>query len=153
MTDESPLAFLDLIMNKKQNPQQIQSVIESLKIIDEETGQIKDKFQAEYELEQRGFLYNLYNALWIDREKSAGMEDRFRIVMNTLQAIPYSLYTREIKPLLVSQNLVDSIKSNVVLKDFKGTIDTLYNFFKARGLIDIESLKIESNHYGWYYEI
>ncbi len=148
---ETAIAFLDLIKKGRKNPEKIESAIESLKWLKDETDNIKEDLKEKYQQEQRGFLYNLYNALLVEREKAAGIEDKFKIVMTALQAIPYYLYTREIKPMLIEKNLIEMSRDNVIIKDFKGTVEALFDFFRKRGLTDIESLKLRVNHLGWYY--
>ncbi|MCL0051957.1 hypothetical protein M1M92_00455, partial [Peptococcaceae bacterium] len=106
-----------------------------------------------YQQEQKGFLYSLYSALLVEREKAKGIEDKFKIVMTALQTISYYLYSRKIKPLLISKALIEMNKDNVVIKDFKGVVETLYEFFREERLTGIESLKIREKHLGWYYEI
>lgn len=73
--------------------------------------------------------------------------------MTALQTIPYYLYSREVKPLLTGRNLIELNRDNVVIKDFKGVVETLYEFFREKGLTDIESLKVRVKNVGWYYEI
>ncbi len=148
---ETAIAFLDLIKKGRKNPEKIESAIESLKWLKDETDNIKEDLREKYQQEQRGFLYNLYNALLVEREKAAGIEDKFKIVMTALQAIPYYLYTKEIKPMLIEKNLIEMSRDNVIIKDFKGTVEALFDFFRERGLTDIESLKLRVNHLGWYY--
>ena len=150
---ETPIVFLDLIKNRQKSPTQIENAIENLKKLDERTKEIVEKLKEEYQQEQKGFLYNLYNALLVEREKASGIQDKFKTVMNTLQTIPYYNYTRDIKPLLTQQNLIEMNKDNVSIKDFKGTIEALLNFFREKGLTDIQTLKVRVNHVGWYYEI
>jgi len=150
---KTPIAFLDLIKNPRKNPEKIENAIECLKIMKDETDKIVEELKEEYRQEQRGFLYNLYNTLLIHRENTEGIEDKFKVVMTTLQTLPYYQYTREIKPLLTDKNLIEINRENIVVKDFRGIIETLYNFFGERGLTDIKSLKIEVNHLGWYYEV
>lgn len=150
---ETPLAFLDLIKKKRKEPEKIETAIKGLKTIEDKTNEIVEKLKEGYQQEQRGFLYNLYNALLVEREKAAGVEDKFKIVMNALQTIPYYLYTRDIKPLLTQKNLIEMNKDNVIIKDFSGVVETLFEFFRERGLTNIESLKVRVNHLGWYYEI
>jgi len=153
VTHETPLVFLDLIRNERMNPQKIENGIECLKVMKDETDSIKERLKEEYELKQKGFLYNLINALLIEREKAAGIEDRFKVVMNTLQTIPYHLYTKEIRVLLTDKDLIELSRNTVVLKDFKAVIDAMHGFFSERGLTDIESLKTRVNQLGWYYEV
>ena len=150
---ETAIAFLDLIKKGRKNPEKIETAIESLKALKDETGNIVEDLKEKYQQEQRGFLYNLYNALLVEREKAEEMEDKFKVVMTALQAIPYYLYTKEIKPMLIEKNLIEMNRDNVFVKDFKGTVGTLFNFFRERGLTDIESLKLRVNHLGWYYEV
>jgi len=150
---ETPLTFLDLIKRKEKTPQKIENAIESLKRMKDKTEEIKEDLKEGYQQEQKGFLYNLYNALLVERSKAESIENKFKIVMTALQTIPYYLYSREIKPLLTGKNLIGINRDNVMLKDFKGTVETLCGFFGEKGLTDIESLKVRVNHVGWYYEI
>ncbi|MCW3129954.1 MAG: helicase-related protein [Methanophagales archaeon] len=150
---ETAIAFLDLIKKGRKNPEKIESAIESLKALKDETGNIVEDLKEKYQQEQRGFLYNLYNALLVEREKAEEMEDKFKVVMTALQAIPYYLYTKEIKPMLIEKNLIEMSRDEVIIKDFKGAVEALFDFFRERGLTDIESLKIRVNHLGWYYEL
>jgi hypothetical protein len=109
-----------------------------------------------YQLEQKGFLYSLYNALLIERRKAVDINDyndKYIVVMTALQSLPYYLYTREIKPLLVEKKLIEMKRDGVAIRDFKGVVETLYDFFRERGIGDIESLKIRVDHLGWYYEV
>lgn len=150
---ETPLAFLNLIKRKEKAPQRIENVVESLKRMKEKTEIIVEEFKEGYRQEQKGFLYNLYNALLVERKKAEGIENKFKVVMTALQTIPYYLYSREIKPLLTSRNLIELNRDNVVIKDFKSVVETLYEFFREKGLTDIESLKVRVKHVGWYYEV
>ena len=150
---ETPLAFLDLIKRKEKPPQKIENAIENLKRMREKTKKTVEELKEGYQQEQKGFLYNLYNALLVERKKAAGIEDKFKIVMTALQTIPYYLYSKEVKPLLSDKNLIEINRDTVIIKDFKGTVETLYGFFRGKGLTDIESLKVRVKHLGWFYEI
>ncbi|MEM3790967.1 MAG: DEAD/DEAH box helicase [Thermoproteota archaeon] len=155
----TPIAFLDLIRMEKREPEKIETAIENLSLLKKETEKIVEYLEAGYEQIQKGFLYNLYNALYVEHalyvegEKAMGIEDKFKIVMIALQTIPYYLYTRELKPLLTEKNLIEMNKDNVVIKDFKGTIEALFDFFREKGFTNIESLRIRVGHLGWYYEL
>lgn len=127
--------------------------IKSLKALKDETGNIVEDLKEKYQQEQKGFLYNLYNVLWVEREKAVEIVDKFRVVMTALQTIPYYLYTKEIKPMLIEMSLIEMNRDNVVIKDFMGAVEALFNFFRERGLTDIESLKVRVNQPGWYYEL
>jgi len=150
---ETAIAFLDLIRKGRKNPEKIESAVGALKALNDETENIKEDLREKYQQEQKGFLYNLYNALLVEREKAAGIEDKFKVVMTALQAIPYYLYTKEIKPMLIEKNLIEMNRDEVIMKDFKGVVEALFDFFRERGLTDIESLKLRVNHLGWYYEL
>ena len=150
---KTPLAFIDLIEGKERQPKKIENAIESLKHMKEKTEEIVEKLKEGYVREQKGFLYNLYNSLLVEREKAKGIENKFKKIMTALQNIPYYLYSREIKQLLTNRNFIDLNRDNVIIKDFKGIIEVLYEFFKDKGLTDIESLKVKVKHVGWYYEI
>lgn len=150
---ETPLAFLDLMKGRARNPEKIESAITGLKTLKNETENIVEDLKEQYQQEQRGFLYQLYNALLVEREKAEEFKDRFTIVMTALQTIPYYLYTKEIKPKLTERNLIELNRENVTVKDFAGTVDTLFDFFSERGLVDIESLKLRVRHPGWWYEV
>lgn len=149
----TPLAFLNLIKRKEKNPLKIERAIENLKIMKDETEKIVEDLKEGYQHEQKGFIYNLYNVLLVERFKAEGIESKFNVVMNALQTIPYYLYSREIKGFLTSKNLVEMNRDNIIIKDFRGVVETLYEFLREKGLTDIESLKIRVKHVGWYYEI
>jgi len=150
---DTPLTFLNLIKRKEKPPQKIESAVENLKRMKDKTEEVVEELKEGYQQEQKGFLYNLYNALLVERKKAEGFESKFKIVMTPLQTIPYYLYSREIKSLLAGKNLIEMNRDNVIIKDFKGTIETLYEFFRGKGLTDIESLKVRVQHLGWYYEV
>ncbi len=151
---ETPLVFLNLIKRREKNPWKIENAIENLKEMKDKTGEIVEDLKEKYQQEQKGFLYNLYNALLAEREKARTIEREFKVIMNTLQTISHYSYSREIKSLLLEEGIVEeSNRKNVIIKDFQKTVETLYQFFKAKGLSDIESLKIRVKHLGWYYEI
>jgi len=150
---ETPLVFLSLIKKREKSPQKIENAIENLKRMKDETKKIVEELKESYQQEQKGFLFNLYSTLLVERRKAEGIENKFKIVMTTLQAVPYYLYSREIKPLLISKGLIEMNRDNVFIKDFKGVIEALYEFFRKEGLTDIESLKVRVKHLGWYYEI
>ena len=151
--EETPLAFLNLIRRREKPPQRIENAIENLKTMKEKTGEIVEELKEGYRQEQKGFLYNLYNSLLVERGKAEEIEDKFKVVMTALQTIPYYLYSREIKPLLTGRNLIELNRDNVVIKDFKSVVETLYEFFREKGLTDIKSLKVRVKHIGWYYEL
>ena len=151
--EETPLSFLNLIKRRERSPQRIENAIENLKRMKEKTEIIVEELKEGYRQEQKGFLYNLYNALLVERKKAEDIENKFKVVMTALQTIPYYLYSREIKPLLTSRNLIEMNRDNVVIKDFNGVVETLYEFFREKGLTDIESLKVRVKHVGWYYEV
>ncbi|RLB89211.1 MAG: hypothetical protein DRH10_06330, partial [Deltaproteobacteria bacterium] len=150
---ETPLVFLYLMKGRAKNPEKIESAITGLKTLKNETENIVENLKEQYQQEQRGFLYQLYNALLVEREKAEEFKDRFTIVMTALQTIPYYLYTKEIKPKLTEGNLIELNRENVIVKDFAGTVDTLFDFFRERGLVDIESLRLRVRHPGWWYEV
>jgi len=150
---ETPLVFLNLIEKRQKNPQRIENAIENLKRMKDETKKITEELKEKYQQEQKGFLYNLYNALLVERAKAKEIIREFKIVMTALQTIPYYLYSREIKALLTEKGLIEMNKDNVIIRDFNGTVETLYQFFREKGLTDIESLKTRVKHIGWYYEI
>jgi len=151
--EETPLAFLNLIKRREKPPQRIENAIENLKTMKEKTEEIVEELKEGYRQEQKGFLYNLYNSLLVERGKAEEIEDKFKVVMTALQTIPYYLYSREIKPLLTGRNLIELNRDNVVIKDFKSVVETLYEFFREKALTDIKSLKVRVGHIGWYYEI
>jgi hypothetical protein len=67
--------------------------------------------------------------------------------------LPYYWYSKDVKALLTKKSLIEVNRDNVIIKNFKGVIDTLYEFFKQKGIADMESQKSRVNHIGWYYEI
>ncbi|MBW9219885.1 DEAD/DEAH box helicase family protein [Methanothermococcus sp. SCGC AD-155-N22] len=159
ITYETPLVFLDLIRERKRSPQKIENAIEKLKIVEKKVDKIKEELKEGYNHRQKGFLYNLYSTLIFKRREVGereikNIENKFKTVMIVLRTIPHYLYSKEIKPLLVSKGLIEVRRNNdIKIKDFKGTVETLFEFFKEKGLTDIESLKIKVNHVGWYYEV
>ncbi|MEM2259149.1 MAG: helicase-related protein [Candidatus Thermoplasmatota archaeon] len=149
----TPIVFLDLIKKGKKEPEKIETAIKNLSSIKQKIEEIVEELKEKYQPEQKGFLYNLYNALRVEREKANGLKEKFVPVMTALQTLPYYLYTRELKPLLIEKNLIEMDKDNILIKDFKGTVEALYDFFHEKGLTDIESLKVKVTHLGWYYEV
>jgi len=150
---ETPLVFLKLIRNRTSSPQKIEKVMESLKTLGKEAESIREKLKESYQQEQKGFLYNLYNALLLEKEKAKKIRSKYNVIMTSLQNVPYYLYTREIKSLLANQGLITVNKNKVVLKDLEKVIDALYDYFAKKGLTDVESLKTKIAHIGWYYEV
>ncbi len=150
---KTPLVFLNLIKKRSRAPRRIEYAIENLKKMKDKTEAIVEKLKEGYQQEQKGFLYNLYNALLVERMKAVGMEDTFKVVMTVLQTIPYYLYAKEVKALLTGRGLIEVNKNQITLKDFKGVIHALHEYFRQRGLANIESLKVDYKHAGWYYEI
>ncbi len=148
---ESPLALLELVRNREMNPVKLDVAAERLKEIEKEVEKEVERLKKEYQPEQKGFLYNLYNALILERDKARGLEN-YKSVLNVLQLLPYYQYSREIKSLLVERNLIEVGKNNnVKIKDLKGVIDTLYSQFLMWGIADIKSLRVEKKHLGWFY--
>ncbi|MBW9220755.1 hypothetical protein KKP91_00865 [Methanothermococcus sp. SCGC AD-155-M21] len=155
ITYETPLVFLDLIRQKERSPQKIENAIENLKIVKEEVKKIRKELKRGYNQKQKGFLYNLCNTLLPKRGEVGDIRNKFDTTMIILQTIPYYLYSKEVKPLLVSKGLIEVNRNNndIKIKDFKGTIETLFEFFKEKGLTNVESLEIREKNLGWYYEI
>lgn len=150
---ESPSVLYDLINKREKSPQKMENAVENLKRMKEETERIAEEKKEDYEQEQKGFLYNLFSTLHVEREKAKDIKKKFKTVMINLQSIPYQNYSREIKSLLTSRGLIEMNRDNVSLKDFRGVVEVLYEFFMEKGLTNIDSLKIRVNHLGWYYEI
>jgi len=150
---ETPLSFLNLIKRKRKSPQKIEEAVENLRKMKDSTEEIVEELKESYQQEQKGFLYNLYNALLVNRRKAEGIENKFKIVMTALQTIPYYLYSKEVKPILTDKNLIEMNRDIIIIKDFKRTVENLYEFFREKGLTDIESLKVRVKHLGWYYEV
>jgi len=150
---ETPLVFLNLIKRRKKNPQKIENAIENLRKMKETTEKMVEELKKGYTREQKGFLNKLYNNLWIEREKASDIQSKFNNVMIVLQNVNPNSYSKEIKDLLTQKGLIEINKEDVILKDFKESIKTLYEFFREKGISNIESLKIEVKHIGWYYEV
>jgi SNF2 family DNA or RNA helicase len=148
---ESPLSLLELVRYKQVNPMKITYAAEKLKKVEKEVEKEVERLKKEYQQEQRGFLYNLYNALILERDRAKELEN-YKSVLNILQLLPYYQYSRDIKSLLVERNLIEVDKSNhVKIRDVKGVVDTLYSHFLMLGMADIKSLKVERSHLGWFY--
>ncbi|MHA1755270.1 MAG: hypothetical protein ACTSVV_00770, partial [Promethearchaeota archaeon] len=153
MNHETPLVFLNLIKKREQSPQKIENAIENLKRMKDEIIKNVEELKEGYQQQQRGFLYNLYNALLVEREKATGIENKFKAIMTDLQTIPYYIYSREIKPLLINKGLIKINRDNIILNNFRRIVEILYEFFRERGLINIKSLKVGVKHAGWFYEV
>ena len=150
---ESPLVFLELVdeKNKEINPVKLDVAAEKLKEIEKEVEKEVKKLKREYQPEQKGFLYNLYNALILERERARELEN-YKSVLNVLQLLPYYQYSREMKSLLVDRNLIEVDKNNhVKIRDVRGVVNTLYSQFLMWGIADIRSLRVEKKHLGWFY--
>ena len=152
LKSESPLALLKLVKNKEMNPVKLDVAAEKLKEIEKEIENEVERLKREYQPKQKGFLYNLYNALILEKERAKGLEN-YKSVLNALQLLDYRQYSRDIKSLLVERGLIEVGRSNTVkIKDVKGVVDTLYSLFIMWGIADIKSLKVEKKHLGWFYE-
>ncbi len=148
---ESPLSLLELVRNKKMNPVKLDEAAEKLKKIESEVEKEVERLKREYRPEQKGFLYSLFNALILEKEKAKGLEN-YKSVLNILQLLDYRQYSKIIKSLLVDRNLIEVDKNNnVKIKDVKGVVDTLYSHFLMWGLADIKSLRVEKRYLGWFY--
>lgn len=133
------------------NPVKIDFAAEKLKEIEERVEKEVERLRSEFQPEQRGFLYNLWNALILEKERARELEN-YRSVVNILQLLDYRQYSREIKSLLLERNLIEVGKNNnVKIRDVKAVVDTFYNHFLMRGVADIKSLRVEKKHLGWFY--
>jgi len=151
---ETPIVFLDLIKKSPKAPIKIDKAIENLKKLKEKTEEIVEELKEKYKQEQKGFLYHLYNALLPIRENlDENIRNKFNRVMIVLQLIHYYRYTSDIKSLLTQKGLIEINKDSISIKDYRETIETLFNFFKEKGKVDIESLEVRVKHLGWYYEV
>lgn len=151
MRFESPLALLELVRNKEMNPVKLDVAAERLREIEKKVEKEVERLRREYQPEQKGFLYNLYNALILERDRAKELEN-YKSVLNVLQLLDYRQYSRDIKSLLVDRNLIEVNKNNnVKIKDVKGVVDTLYSHFLMWGIADIKSLRVEERHLGWFY--
>lgn len=124
LRSESPLAFLELVdeKNKEINPVKLDVAAEKLKEIEKEIEKEVERLKREYQPEQKGFLYNLYNALILERERAREFEN-YKSVLNVLQLLPYYQYSREMKSLLVDRNLIEVDKNNhVKIRDVRGVL-------------------------------
>lgn len=148
---ESPLALLELVRCREMNPVKLDVAAERLKEIEKEVEKEVERLKREYQHEQKGFLYNLYNALILEKDRARELEN-YKSVLNVLQLLPYYMYSREIKSLLVERGLIEVGKNNdVKIKDVRGVVDTLYSHFLMWGIADIKSLRVEKRHLGWFY--
>ncbi len=150
--ESPPLVLLDLVRNREMNPVELDLAAEKLKKIEEKVEKELKRLRREFKLQQKGFLYNLYNALILERENAKELE-KYKPVVNILQVLDYRQYSREIKSLLVQRNLIEVDKNNnVKIKDLKGVVGALYNYFLMMNMADIKSLKVVKKHLGgWFY--
>jgi SNF2 family DNA or RNA helicase/HKD family nuclease len=147
---ESPLSLLNLVRYKKMNPVKLDEAAETLKEIEKKVENEVERLKREYQPEPKGFLYNLLNALLLERSKAKELEN-YKSVVNVLQLLDYRQYSREIKSLLVERNLIEVEKNNTVkIRDLRGVVDTLYSHFLMWGLADVKSLRVESKYLGWF---
>lgn len=153
----TPIVFLDLVRKRKKSPEKIETAIETMGLIKREIEKTVEELRSEHSYIQRGFLNDLYNKLLTEdsaKKMDKDFEKKYKVVMTALQTVPYYLYTRDIKSLLIQKNLIETRKNNLIaIKDFMRTIETLYAFFHEKGLSDIESLKVRVSHLGWWYEL
>lgn len=148
---ESPLALLELVRNKEMNPVKLDVAAEKLKEIEKEVEKEVERLRREFQPEQKGFLYNLCNALILERKKAEDRE-KCNSVINVLKLLDYRQYSKEIKSLLVERGLIEVDKNNhVKIKDVDRVVDTLYSQFLMWGIADIRSLRVEKRHLGWFY--
>lgn len=77
---DTPLAFLNLIKSKEKPPKRIENALENLKRMKEKTEEIKEELKEGYRPEQKGLLYNLYNALLVERRKARGLRANSRLL-------------------------------------------------------------------------
>ncbi|AKG91652.1 Helicase conserved C-terminal domain/PLD-like domain/SNF2 family N-terminal domain [Geoglobus ahangari] len=148
---ESPLALLELVRGRKITPFKLDESAEKLKEIDKQAEKVVEKLKRDYQPDQKGFLYGLYNALISEKEKGRGLEN-YKSVVNTLKLLDYRQYSSPIKSLLVENKLIEVDKNNnVKILNLKGVVDTLYSRFLQWNLSRVPSLKVEKKHIGWFY--
>ncbi|ASJ11128.1 hypothetical protein A3L12_07360 [Thermococcus sp. P6] len=155
LKEESPLVLLELVKGGAMNPVKLDVAAEKLKKIEEKAEEEVEKLRREFKPKQKGFLYNLLNALILKREEVRDSEEyrkKYNNIVNKLQLLDYHQYSREIKSLLVKNNLIQVERNNnVKINDVKGVVDALYKYFRMKRLDDIESLKVEKKPLGWFY--
>jgi len=153
MSDATPIAFLDLVEKREKEPEKIEDAMECLSSLEGENEKDKEELKAKYQPEVRGFLHNLYNALYLERERASDVRDKFNRVLIALKSLPQYPYSRDIKDLLTGKSLVEVSKDTITVKDLGGTIGTLFDFLSERNLISTSSLEVSVKHLGWYYEL
>ncbi len=151
--NETPLVYLDLIKSRQKNPKNIENAMENLKKMDDQAKKVVEELREKYQPEQKGFLYNLYNKLLLERSKAENFKDDYNRVMSVLQTIPYRQYSSEVKQILIEKSLIEFNRDDITIKDLKQTVETLLEFFREKGISGTESLKLEKRNIGWYYEI
>ncbi len=152
---DTPLIFLNLIKRKQKNPQKIETAIENLKMMKEETERIVEDLKEKYQQEQKGFLAELRKALLSERPKlTPELENSFWNCVNILQLLPYYIHSRPLKEILVSENSIE-IQRNLTIKinDITKTIKRIEEYLKRENITSIDSLQPSVKHIGWYYEI
>jgi len=86
INNETPIAFLDLILNKRRDPINIENAVNKLKMLEKQTESTKENLIDDYKQAQSGFLYNLRNALIIKRDAIKD-KSKFKIVLNVIPTL------------------------------------------------------------------
>ena len=152
ITEESPMVFLDLI-KKKMKGSKVFEAADCLKQLDTKTNQLIEEMKKDYQIDQIGFLDDLRNALILEIRDAKGFEDKIRNIINIIPHLNYRLYSRDIKKLLLEDNLIYFEKNLPKITDLQKLVQTLNDYFNRKGFNEIISLKLEVKNSGWFYEI
>ena len=148
---ESPLSLLELVENEGMSPVKIDIAIENLNKIEKVAKKKEEELRKGYKPKQKGFLNELCNKLIVEKKNAEDIEN-YSSVLNILSLLDYRQYSREIKSLLTEENLIEVDRYNkVTIKDFRGVVNTLHNYFLSRGIGDIKSLRLRRVNVGWFY--
>ena len=147
--EASPMKLLDLIRKKEAPPYKVDKAIEGLEKFEKHVENVLYNLKAIRE-EQRGFLKELSNALLLKRRDVSDSE-KFKSVYNTVSRLPFRLYSREIKSLLIDYNLIKMKGNQIDITDIDELVDSLYDYLNDKGVLGLESVKVEHKMKGWYY--
>jgi superfamily II DNA or RNA helicase len=150
----TPIIFLDLINMKKKSIDKIDDAVNYLKEFADECKKIEEEMK-ELQIKQSGFLLDLHNTLLKERSRIRNtdkrLEDKYYNCLNILRFLPKK-YSKEIKGLLLRDDLISGQEEEIKIKDLERLIDVLHNYFVNHGM-SISAFDAKIEHIGWYYEV
>ena len=146
--EASPIKLLDLIRKKEAPPYKVDKAIEGLEKFEKHVENVLEDLKAISE-DQKGFLRVLSNTLTL---KISDVTDRekFKSVYNTVLRLPFRLYSREIKSLLIDHGLIKMQGNQIDITDIDELVDSLYDYLNDKGVLGLPSVRVEHKMKGWY---